>query len=74
MAYADFVTAMMAFFIVMWILSQDQKVREEVAHYFKAPSVFFKDPVGASTRPDRTGALFNQPSSGSVPDEEAVSA
>lgn len=33
-AYADFVTAMMAFFIVMWILGQSQPVKEAVEHYF----------------------------------------
>ena len=26
-AYADFVTAMMAFFLVMWITAQSQKVK-----------------------------------------------
>ena len=34
-AYADFVTAMMAFFLVMWICSQDQKFRQAVARYFQ---------------------------------------
>jgi chemotaxis protein MotB len=33
-AYADFVTAMMAFFIVMWILGQSEPVKEAVARYF----------------------------------------
>lgn len=42
-AYADFVTAMMALFIVLWILGQDQEVVESVAGYFK-------DPVGFSTQ------------------------
>ena len=27
-AYADFVTAMMAFFIVLWLMSADEKVKE----------------------------------------------
>jgi chemotaxis protein MotB len=36
-AYADFVTAMMAFFLVMWICSQDQKVKQAVARYFVTP-------------------------------------
>jgi chemotaxis protein MotB len=40
-AYADFVTAMMALFIVLWVLGQDNGVKEAVAHYFK-------DPVGFS--------------------------
>ncbi|MHB8902810.1 MAG: OmpA/MotB family protein [Thermoguttaceae bacterium] len=36
-AYADFVTAMMAFFMVMWILGQGQDVKEAVADYFENP-------------------------------------
>ncbi|MGE5479076.1 MAG: flagellar motor protein MotB [Chloroflexota bacterium] len=39
-AYADFVTAMMAFFIVMWILASSEKVKESVAAYFKDPGAF----------------------------------
>lgn len=39
-AYADFVTAMMALFIVLWVLSQDQKVQQSVAHYFQNPIGF----------------------------------
>jgi chemotaxis protein MotB len=42
-AYADFVTAMMALFIVLWILSSSEKVKEAVAGYFK-------DPIGFSTK------------------------
>ena len=37
-AYADFVTAMMALFIVLWIVGQSKAVREAVAAYFKDPS------------------------------------
>ncbi len=37
-AYADFVTAMMALFIVLWLLSSSQDVKESVAGYFKDPS------------------------------------
>lgn len=36
-AYADFVTAMMAFFIVMWILASSEEVKEGVSDYFNAP-------------------------------------
>lgn len=39
-AYADFVTAMMALFIVLWVLGQDNSVREAVARYFKNPIGF----------------------------------
>ncbi|MCX5747096.1 MAG: hypothetical protein NT062_31890, partial [Proteobacteria bacterium] len=35
-AYADFVTAMMAFFMVMWLLaSTDEKSRKEISRYFR---------------------------------------
>ena len=35
-AYADFVTAMMALFMVLWLLaSTDQKTREEISNYFR---------------------------------------
>lgn len=39
-AYADFVTAMMAFFIVMWILGQSENIRQMVSSYFKDPGAF----------------------------------
>jgi chemotaxis protein MotB len=39
-AYADFVTAMMAFFLVMWLTAQKQEVKASVAGYFRDPGVF----------------------------------
>ena len=39
-AYADFVTAMMALFIVLWILGQDDSVKANIAHYFNDPIGF----------------------------------
>jgi len=36
-AYADFVTAMMAFFMVMWLTSQKPEVKHAVAQHFKNP-------------------------------------
>lgn len=37
-AYADFMTAMMAFFLVMWLLSNSTpQERQQIAEYFKAP-------------------------------------
>ena len=38
-AYADFVTAMMAFFLVLWIVGQSQAVKAGVAGYFREPGV-----------------------------------
>ena len=37
-AYADFVTAMMAFFMVMWLTSQNNEVKQAVAEHFRNPS------------------------------------
>ena len=39
-AYADFVTAMMAFFLVMWLVNQPEDVKKSVAAYFKDPGIF----------------------------------
>ena len=36
-AYADFVTAMMAFFLVMWLVGQSPKVKEAIADHFNEP-------------------------------------
>lgn len=38
-AYADFVTAMMAFFLVMWLSAQDSRVRDAIAGYFQEPGL-----------------------------------
>ena len=36
-AYADFVTAMMSLFIVLWLMNSSEKVRRAVAGYFNDP-------------------------------------
>ena len=41
-AYADFVTAMMALFIVLWLMNSSEKIKKAVAGYFN-------DPKGTST-------------------------
>jgi len=41
-AYADFVTAMMAFFMVMWIMGMDEGVKDVVEGYFSNPVGFKK--------------------------------
>lgn len=62
-AYADFVTAMMAFFLVMWIGAQDVKVRQSVANYFV-------DPAGVAKTPVKTGAVLDSIQYGTLPDEQ----
>jgi chemotaxis protein MotB len=37
-AYADFVTAMMALFIVLWLMNSSKQIQEAVGGYFKDPS------------------------------------
>lgn len=37
-AYADFVTAMMSLFIVLWLMNSSDQVKKAVAGYFKDPS------------------------------------
>jgi len=37
-AYADFVTAMMSLFIVLWLMNSSKPIKEAVAGYFKDPS------------------------------------
>lgn len=39
-AYADFVTAMMAFFLVMWLVAQNNAVKASIAGYFTDPGAF----------------------------------
>jgi chemotaxis protein MotB len=55
-AYADFVTAMMSLFIVLWLLSSNAGVKKAVAGYFRDPSG-----TAAQTGSDRTGAGDNLP-------------
>ncbi len=38
-AYADFVTAMMAFFMVMWLTAQSPEVKKAIGGYFQDPGV-----------------------------------
>ncbi len=48
-AYADFVTAMMAFFLVMWIVGLDKPTRVAIASYFRDPSGFNKMTSGGKS-------------------------
>lgn len=65
-AYADFVTAMMALFMVLWLVnSASVTTREKIASFFKEPGVFSK---GSGTPLELGGAgilpdAFNPPAS-----------
>src|SRR5438045_6330942 len=45
-AYADFVTAMMALFMVLWISAQDERILLATSKYFQNP---FHSPLKASS-------------------------
>lgn len=47
-AYADFVTAMMAFFMVMWIMGMETSVKEMVQGYFNNPVGFKRQYSGGT--------------------------
>jgi len=65
-AYADFVTAMMAFFLMMWLLnSTSSKQKEELAGYFQNYSILDKEYINkpspgpaTSEKPPTSGDVF----------------
>lgn len=60
-AFADFMTAMMAFFLVLWLVGQDDQVKNAVAGYFQ-------DPVGFT----RGGKIGSGAGSGTMTGESSV--
>ncbi len=52
-AYADFVTAMMALFMVLWISSQDQEIILKTVEYFK-------DPFGVGFADSKSGSITSK--------------
>jgi len=71
-AYADFVTAMMCFFLVMWLMGADEETKAIVSAYFNNPGTpWEKDVYNAELMPqgNRRGAGDSQlqGSSGKLP-------
>jgi len=62
-AYADFVTAMMAFFMVMWIVAQNKPVREAVGGYFRDPAGYSR----ASGLGNKSGSTLQMKDGGPSP-------
>lgn len=58
-AYADFVTAMMAFFMVMWILGLDPKTKTSIASYFQNPVGFTQGGDPGSLKPTINMAVIH---------------
>jgi chemotaxis protein MotB len=63
-AYADFVTAMMALFIVLWLLNTSQKTKEAISGYFRDPLGQGKH-IGAQTK----GGATSDPAMIKTPDQ-----
>jgi chemotaxis protein MotB len=59
-AYADFVTTMMALFIVLWIVGQSAAMKEAIAQYFKHPGVN-RESATPALAPGGAGLLPAQP-------------
>jgi chemotaxis protein MotB len=57
-AYADFVTAMMAFFMVMWILGMDDRTKSAIEGYFSNP-VGYRKGYGAGSSPIAVGSTIS---------------
>lgn len=58
-AYADFVTAMMALFIVLWLMNSSRQVQEAIGGYFKDPSGTSKK-VGTDQRGSGENVLLKK--------------
>lgn len=58
-AYADFVTAMMALFIVLWILAQSDEIKAGVAGYFSDPVGYSAIGKGASIIGTQTNSVVD---------------
>ena len=56
-AYADFITAMMALFMVLWLTAQDTKIKEAIERAFRNPfSAITKESVGIIPNKDVTAS------------------
>jgi chemotaxis protein MotB len=55
-AYADFVTAMMSLFMVLWLLTSSEQVKKAVGGYFTDPTGHGKD-VGNGIKANGNGSL-----------------
>jgi chemotaxis protein MotB len=75
-AFADFMTAMMCFFLVMWLMGADEEVKKEISHYFNHPNTPYnkgRDPSSEAVNPlgEKMGQGDNimRGADGGVPDD-----
>lgn len=73
-AFADFMTAMMAFFLVMWLMGADEETKKAISDYFTSATIFKggSDSVGkVGSAPNTSYSLLNGQEGGF--DERSVS-
>lgn len=74
-AYADFITALMALFLVMWLVSQDEVVKFNVAGYFNDPVSWGKSKSGSQSILKGGGSIIDKshqiPPSGPMNEQQA---
>jgi chemotaxis protein MotB len=61
-AFADFMTAMMAFFLVMWLMGADEETKKAIADYFTTATIFKggSDSLGKSgSTPNTSYSVLN---------------
>jgi chemotaxis protein MotB len=63
-AFADFMTSLMAFFLVMWLVGQKQEVKEAVAGYFRDPGKFFHEGRSGVLKGTQSALPANDPTIG----------
>ena len=61
-AYADFVTAMMAFFMTLWIMGLSDETKASIQGYFNDPAGFMKNPPVSKVVIPTPGDMRNIPS------------
>lgn len=72
-AYADFVTAMMALFLCLWLTAQDTKIKDAVERAFRNPfSAVNKESTGIIPNPEKDATTQKKDSGGAFKSANAI--
>ena len=71
-AYADFVTAMMALFLVLWLTKQDEKIKQAVERAFRQPYAIGKEGPSSMVPKDGKESSGSKSGEGSFQDSSHV--
>jgi chemotaxis protein MotB len=70
-AYADFVTAMMALFIVLWIIGQSKEIKDSVGEYFVDPIAYNQKMKSGVLEKSKGSKIISKPDAKEAEDEKA---